>query len=278
MIVDDDVNGVLATEILIRASSSRLGYIAISEVRLLGRELSAALSPVIFVEPPLEHHTLGGNATLRRHRFEMAAEVINLERNVLITGDHDDFDTSNVGLHVMGGYGGVMRVSYTRVEWCGQSAAPPPFGSGELGRYCLHMHHLSHCADCLIEGNAIEYGIEKGVTIHDTHDALVHGNVVWDLRGAGVYVEDGNEMNNTISENVVLCGDMPKHECKIPHAQHASGVGLYVIGMRNRYLRNRAAGFETGICERPPPPSTHAHTPICTHACSPRALALRTAD
>ena len=94
---------------------------------------------------------------------------------------------------------------------------------------------------------AIEHAIEKGVTVHDTHSSRVHANVIWNLRGAGVYVEDGNEMNNTISENVVLCGDMPKHECKIPHAQHASGVGLYVIGMRNNYLRNRAAGFETGI-------------------------------
>ena len=121
---------------------------------MLGREATAPLQPVVFLDPPLEFHTLGGNTTIRGARsFEMAAEVINLERNVLITGDHDDFDTSNVGLHVIGGYGGVMRVSHTRVEWCGQSAAPPPHGSGELGRYCLHMHHLGHCPDCLVEGN-----------------------------------------------------------------------------------------------------------------------------
>ena len=55
---------------------------------------------------------------------------------------------------------------------------------------CLHMHHLSHCPECLLEGNAIENAIEKGVTIHDTHDSVVHRNVVWDLRGATFYVED----------------------------------------------------------------------------------------
>ena len=85
---------------------------------------------------------------------------------------------------------------------------------------------------------AIEHAIEKGVTVHDTHSSRVHANVIWNLRGAGVYVEDGNEMNNTISENVVLCGDMPKHECKIPHAQHASGVGLYVIGVTDPGFRS----------------------------------------
>ena len=97
----------------------------------------------------------------------MAAEVINLERNVLVTGDHDDFDATNVG-STMGGYGGTFRVSYTRVEWCGQSA-PPPLGSGELGRYRLHT--TTPRPECLIEGNAIEFAIEKGVTVHDTHDS-----------------------------------------------------------------------------------------------------------
>ena len=108
----------------------------------------------------------------------------NLWRNGLITGDHAACAETNKGLHGIGTYGGTMRVSHTRVEWCGQSAAEPPLGTGVKGRYCLHMHHMSHCPECVVEGNAIEHGIEKGVTVHDTHDMLVHRNVVWDLRGA----------------------------------------------------------------------------------------------
>ena len=194
----------MASEILIRPLRALTSSaIAIAEIRLLGREKNAPLSPIVIIDPPLEQHTLGGNATLRGHRFELAAEVIHLSRNVLITGDHDSFEETHVGLHVIGGYGGVMRVSHTRVEWCGQSAAAPPLGSGEKGRYCLHLHHIGHCPDCLFEGNAIEHGIEKGVVVHDTHDALVHRNVVWSLRGASFYVEDGSE----------FCGVRPPAAC-----------------------------------------------------------------
>ena len=240
--------------------------------RILGREVSVGAVSAVYIDPPIGRPTLGGNTTVRGFRFEAAAEVINLERNVLITGDHADFAETNKGLHVIGTYGGTMRVSHTRVEWCGQSAAEPPLGTGVKGRYCLHMHHMSHCPECVVEGNAIEHGIEKGVTVHDTHDMLVHRNVVWDLRGASIYVEDGNEINNTVSENVALCGDMPRDECKLP-GTGINGVGFYIIGMNNHYLGNppnrtatrglgmflrspapirifagnRAAGFETGI-------------------------------
>ena len=120
---------------------------------------------------------------------------------------------------------------------------------------------------------------------------------------------------------VVLCGDMPLHECKIPHAQHASGIGLCegleirtsslplgptrnahhhqgvctrrpsalvppatapppyefyesyeslpaadIIGMRNHFLRNRAAGFETGIYTNGGAPPRH-HEP-CVYSSS----------
>ena len=205
--------------------------------RILGREVSVGAVSAVYIDPPIGRPTLGGNTTVRGFRFEAAAEVINLERNVLITGDHADFAETNKGLHVIGTYGGTMRVSYTRVEWCGQSAAEPPLGTGVKGRYCLHMHHMSHCPECVVEGNAIEHGIEKGVTVHDTHDMLVHRNVVWDLRGASIYVEDGNEINNTVSENVALCGDMPRDECKLP-GTGINGVGFYIIGMNNQYLGN----------------------------------------
>ena len=69
------------------------------------------------------NHTYGGDFTIER-----AAEVINLERNVLITGDHDDFESTHVGLHTIGGYNGVVRMTYTRVEYCGQS------GVGGVGK------------------------------------------------------------------------------------------------------------------------------------------------
>ena len=35
--------------------------------------------------------------------------------------------------------------------------------------------------------------------MHGTHRSLVDSNVLWDTAAAGIYIEDGNEMFNTLS-------------------------------------------------------------------------------
>jgi len=158
----------------------------------------------------------------------MQAEVINLSRNILITGD--DFeqvqcqadavgserpsDAMNadhcscwgsigrskctVGLHTISmGEGSSISFQYIRIEKCGQR--------GILGKYCSHFHLNKNCTDCKMIGNAFEYGHQRGSTIHGTHLSTVENNVYNDIRGALIYVEDGNEMYNRINYNVGVC-------------------------------------------------------------------------
>ena len=171
----------------------------------------------------------------------MQAEVINLSRNILITGD--DFQHVNcvnhaagdrpddstqadhcacwnsinrskctLGLHTVAtGPGSVLSLQHTRIEKCGQR--------GILGKYCIHLHLITKCADCKIVGNAIEYGHQRGTTLHGTHLATVENNVYNDIRGALIYVEDGNEMYNRIFHNVGICPwakSGEKKGCTIP--------------------------------------------------------------
>lgn len=172
----------------------------------------------------------------------MQAEVINLARNIIITGD--DFEHVNcvndvngkppdhiqadhcscwkdigrnqctVGLHTAAiGPGSVLSLQYTRVEKCGQR--------GILGKYCVHLHLISNCPDCKIIGNAVEYGHQRGTTIHGTHLATVESNVYNDIRDATIYIEDGNEMYNRILYNVGICPwskNGEKRGCSIPGA------------------------------------------------------------
>lgn len=152
-------------------------------------------------------------------------EVVNLSRNVVITGDdftHVPCDASliseavpgeqtstkgcrcssyrstcTVGLHTAQMNAGSMQVSNTRVEKCGQR--------GIEGKYCLHFHKLESCPTCRFSDNAIEYSHQRGIIVHGTHLAKVESNVLWDVRGAGIYIEDGNEMYNEIKYNAVVC-------------------------------------------------------------------------
>ena len=111
------------------------------------------------------------------HAFLKAAEVVNLSRNIIITGDdfrhipcehglpelNPNEQTSvvgcrcssfrskcTVGLHTIQMNAGVQRIQNARVEKCGQR--------GIEGKYCLHFHKMRECKQCLFKNNAIEFG------------------------------------------------------------------------------------------------------------------------
>ena len=71
-------------------------------------------------------------------------------------------------------------------------------------------------------GNAIEYSQQRAVIVHGTHLATVSSmNVMSDVRGSGIFIEDGNEMFNLISHNVNLCpwargGAGTRRGCSLP--------------------------------------------------------------
>ena len=107
----------------------------------------------------------------------MYAEVLNLNRSVTFTGDMYWKDEENKikgaqGITTAQMDGGVQIMRYARVENCGRV---------ELGKYCVHQHLLGHCPECAIQGVAVEFGVNKGITVHGTHDSLIDGNVVYDV-------------------------------------------------------------------------------------------------
>eukprot|EP00928_Gymnodinium_smaydae_P064950 TRINITY_DN4816_c0_g1_i1.p1 TRINITY_DN4816_c0_g1~~TRINITY_DN4816_c0_g1_i1.p1 ORF type:complete len:1034 (-),score=94.12 TRINITY_DN4816_c0_g1_i1:368-3340(-) len=208
-------------------------------VEAYGHEQHVRPPIVLRVREPVKHDFWGGFRTLKGHRFEMAAEVVNLERTVLITGDHDDFESSKEGLHTMQGHhGGVMDIRYARVEYCGQRDV--------MGRYCLHFHHNGNCPKCVFKGNAIYESQQVGITIHGTHRSLTDSNVIWDARAVGIYTEDGNEMHNIISNNAIICSWWEK--CSVTWQNHVNQVaGIFLIGMTNDVIGNHVAGHENCI-------------------------------
>jgi hypothetical protein len=202
----------------------------------------------------------------------MSAEVINLSRNIIITGD--DFEhvpcdptltsdiegcmcaeyrtTCTVGLHTIQANEGSLQISNTRIEKCGQR--------GIMGKYCMHFDNLNDCPDCLLEGNAIETSHARGIVVHATHRSVVQDNVLWNVRGAGIYVEDGNEMYNSIKYNVVICPFAlagPHHGCTVPGTQNDQSdtalnqAAFYLKSSTNDVIGNRAANTFNGMFNEP---------------------------
>ena len=206
----------------------------------------------------------------RGNAVAKASEVINLSRNrVTITGD--DFETVScdsslsgntpagcgcssrrtkctLGLHTAMAFGGEIKVHYARIEKCGQR--------GIMGKYCLHFHRMSNASTSSFVGNAIEFSHQRGIVVHGTHLATVAENVMSDVRGANIYIEDGNEMYNLLSYNVAICPwklNTNMGGCTIPGTDNADAdtsvnqAGLWALGFVNHVIGNRFANHFNGM-------------------------------
>jgi len=229
-------------------------------------ELGLAGSKTVKIDPPAAadywggwrpiHHASGRSSADFNKSFELAAEVVNLQRSVVITGP-PNWDTADwKGLHTLMTGHGFMDARYIRVENCGQ----PP----HQGRYCLHFHLMHRCPRCVLHGNAVVNSTQVGITVHGTHQARVSSNILWNTMSAGVYVEDGNEMNNTFEENVLICMHQVPPVNPLPCNKGDTGIcpearrgctydmfnqggrlgGFFVIGMTNDFIRNRVVNME----------------------------------
>jgi len=144
---------------------------------------------------------------------------------------------------------GTMRIRNVRVEKCGQR--------GIDGKYCLHLHRLSSCPKCEFSNNAIENSHQRGIIVHGTHESLVENNVLYGVRGAGIYIEDGNEMANSIKYNVVVCpwslAHPTLHGCTVPGTANAESdtplnqAGYYTDSAANDFIGNRASNSFNGL-------------------------------
>lgn len=171
------------------------------------------------------------------------------------------------GITTVQAHMGVMQISHAAVENCGRR---------QEAEYCLHFHHVGD-VKALVEnevndfesyfvGNSIQNGMNKGITVHGTHNALVQQNVVYDHRGPGIYIEDGNELYNIIEENVVVCSEpqfsgpaglVPRGtKCRLRNNSNRPQTadsdwdelaGIYFLSATNHLIGNRVSGYDNAL-------------------------------
>ena len=108
----------------------------------------------------------------------------------------------------------------------------------------------------LLKGNAIENSQQRGIIIHQTHMTTIQDNVLSDVRGTGIYIQDGNEMYNKILYNIVICPTSkngPLGGCTIPGTDNgqadadANQSGLWSSSRTNDMIGNRFANSFNGM-------------------------------
>jgi len=246
-------------------------------------EIVGIAGNVVTISQPLMKDKRAEFEATATHAIALAAEVINLSRDVLITGDDfeevpcdpslapgsvvvngfalptSDFGESHwagcmctsvkssctMGLHTKMIGGGAHVVSNARIEKCGQR--------GVFGKYCAHWHEVGECEDCLFENNAVEFGVQRGLIVHNTHLATVRGNVFHDVRGPALYCQDGLEMWNRFEHNVAICNHRWEDgSCAIPGTDNDQAdtstnlAAFWTISPTQDLIGNRFANYHNG--------------------------------
>ncbi len=126
---------------------------------------------------------------------------------------------------------------------------------GKLGRYPFHWHMLSYdgaqtlgdATGHYFINSTINESANRGIVIHGTNGVRVAKNIVYDVRGHGIFTENAVERRNTIDSNLVL---------KVRNAlngfalkQHEIGErgasGFWISNPDNTVTNNVAADCET---------------------------------
>lgn len=142
---------------------------------------------------------------------ELSIHVANLTRNVVIRSSDPTVDNQQRG-HFMVMHNVNAEIHHAQFRDLGRSDkrlivddpvavgnfdGSPGGGTNPRGRYGLHMHRLGAGSldgpAAQVTGNVVWGSPGWGIVHHDSH-AVVEDNVVFDVAGAGIVAEDGNEL------------------------------------------------------------------------------------
>ena len=62
-----------------------------------------------------------------------------------------------------------------------------------MGRYPIHFHMNGDMAGCYVKGSSVHRTFNRAVNIHNSHNVLVQNNVVYDVKGGAIFLEDSIE-------------------------------------------------------------------------------------
>jgi hypothetical protein len=206
---------------------------------------------VITLDRPLTYNHKGARDVAGN--LDFVPHVGNLTRNVTFKSANPSGTRGHMAMIHMAD----ADIRYTTFKDMGRTTYDPvAVGTNQKGRYALHMHHdmgpmttPANGYQFTLIGNAVDGGssVQKfkwGITVHDSHFGLIQDNVVYNMGGAGIMTEDGNETMNVFDHNFVARvagaggrGDERGTEFGF------EGSGIWLRGPNNIIRNNVVANF-----------------------------------
>lgn len=237
------------------------------------------LSGIIETKLPMKYnHFMGKNDNGFR---DTPFRVVNVTRNLIVRNEKPDQKVSG---HVMFLDHAEVDIRYVVFRQIGrtlneklttpESELKNPGTSNRIGRYALHLHHLHkafHVEGCVYDGGDLPNSKKWGIpVIHDCHFGTAKDNVTYNISGAGVVTEEGNEWANKIHNNTVILvhGKGGRADAGSKQGGLAmQGCGFWCSAPGSEWIDNYAANcknyghiatcFYLGYFEHPDKPGSH---------------------
>ncbi|XP_074660960.1 fibrocystin-L-like [Tubulanus polymorphus] len=231
------------------------------------RRITAITGKTITVDAPFVYKHLAVSGTYGGHTIDKRAEVGLLTRNVKVRGSSDPqwhvkipackdgFNTGEFATQTcfQGRFGeetgsdqfGAQiifhapekdkdlvhgHLEYVEITYAGQAF--------RLGRYPVHFHLNGNMNGSYVRGCAIHRTFNRAVNIHGSHHVLVERNVVYDVMGGALFLEDGIETGNVFQYNLVL---FVKSSTSLLN-DDITPASVWITNPNNTVRHNRAAG------------------------------------
>jgi len=192
--------------------------------------------------------------------LDFLPHVGNLTRNVVIRSENP----SGTRGHMLSIHLADVDIRWVLFKDMGRTTyLPLDNTTNHIGRYPIHMHHLSGplptpangyqftLVGNAVDGGSVETTFKWGITVHGSHYGLIQDNVVYNYNGAAVATEDGSESFNVFDHNFALRG-MGEPSDSVSEARMAlgtEGVGFWFRGPNNYVRNNVAANYQNPTTE-----------------------------
>jgi len=166
----------------------------------------------------------------------MRAEVGLLTRNLKFRGDPETSLSNEYGatifLHSSGDDSLTARLAYCEFTDMGQAF--------KLGRYAIHFHMIGNVHNSYVKGNAVHQSFNRAFTFHGTNFLRLERNVVYNVKGHNIFIEDAVERHNIIKENLII---MTKRSMSLLNTDATPG-SMWITNPNNEFIGNHAAGSD----------------------------------
>jgi hypothetical protein len=90
----------------------------------------------------------------------------------------------------------IIKKIFSQITYAGQAF--------RLGRYPVHFHMNGNMSLSYIKSSSIHHTFNRAVNIHASNYVSVANNVIYDIMGGAVFLEDGVEIGNVMQGNLAI--------------------------------------------------------------------------